>query len=187
MKMMVRAFNASLAQRHRARIVGFALGMVGLMIFSPGVWTQVPPAGVVVGSTPFESLRNAATATRNQAGVVETTAQGWARNASSPYYRNDLFLSDFRTMQLEFNALHQRFNWMGDLALQTGRPYAQNTLAELEAGLKIIAEQLGFMQQQYASGNLTQAALVRACQTCQSLMGEWQEQLRLGCSRMGLF
>jgi hypothetical protein len=89
-------------------------------------------------------------------------------------------------MQLQFNALHQRFNWMGDLALQADRPYAQNTLAELEAGLKIIAEQLAFMQQQYASGNLTQAALIRTCRTCQSLVGEWEGQLRLGCSRMGV-
>ena len=132
-------------------------------------------------------MRNAATATRSQAEAMETTAQNWARQASSAYYRNDLFLSDFRTAQLQFNALHERFNWMGDLALQMDRPYAQTTLAELEAGLRIIAELLTFLQQQYASGNLDQATLVRTCRTFQNVTGEWRGELRRGCSRMGLF
>ena len=175
------------ARRNRVRIVILSVVICGCVVLSPGVRTQTPPPGVMIGTTLSASLRNAATATRSQADVVAAAAQAWARQASSAHYRDDLFLSDFRTIQLQFQALHERFNWMGNLALQANRPYAQNTLAELEAGLNIVHEQLVFIEQQYVAGNLDQATLVRTCKTFQELIGEWDNELRRGCSRMGVF
>ena len=150
-------------------------------------WTQVPPAGVSVGQTPDASLRNAAAATKDQAMAVQSTAQNWARRASSENYRIENFQADLRTLQLEFLGLRERFNWMESLALRSNRPYAENALAELGAGLNIIEEQFAFLNQQFSAGNLDRATLVRTCRTLQDVTGEWEQELHRSSSRMGLF
>ena len=153
---------------------------------TPGVWTQVPPDGVVVGPTMVASLRNAGAATRDQALIVRSTANRWARQANSVNYRVDLLLSDFHSMLLQYQMLRERFNWMASLALQANRPYAGNALAELDAGLNIIEEMMLFLDQQIGAGILDRATLVRTCLTFEDVMRQWEQELRRSCSRMGI-
>jgi hypothetical protein len=169
-----------------ARIRLFAMAILAFVAITPGVWTQVPPPGVLVGPTPAESLRNAVVATQDQAAVVESTAHTWARHASSGNYRAEHLGPDFATMRLQFQVLRERFNWMAYLALQSNRPYVNNAMAELNAGLNIISELLFFLDQQFAAGTLDHATIVRTCRAFEDAMREWEHELRRGSSLMGI-
>jgi hypothetical protein len=92
---------------------------------------------------------------------------------------------DYRTMQFQFERLRQRFNWMGNLALQMDLPYARNALAELDSGLTIISELFIFIDNQHATGTLDRATLVRTCRAFENSLELWEDELRKACSRMG--
>jgi hypothetical protein len=151
-----------------------------------GTPAQMPPAGVALGSNPQQSLGYAAKATRQQASMLRQTADVWARNASSRNYRNDQFTMDFRTMQLQMLTLRERFNWMAAWVIETKKPYANNALSELDAGLNLIGELLVFLDQQFSAGQLDQATLVRTARAFDDAMGEWEAELKKSCSRMGV-
>ena len=172
---------------HRARCVWFGTAILAFfLITTSSVWTQVAPPGVLVGPTLAASLRNAAVATRDQAVAVQNTANNWARRASSAHYRAENLEADLRTTYLQFHGLRERFNWMGSLALEANRPYANNALAELDAGLKIIEELLIFLNQQFTAGNLDRATFVRTCGTLADVVRQWDQEFRRSSSRMGL-
>jgi hypothetical protein len=152
----------------------------------PGAFTQVPPAGVLVGPTPMASLRNAAAATRDQASMTRQAANAWMRNANSVNYRIDLFQSDLHTMQLQLLVLRERFDWMAYLALQLNRPNAANALAELDAGLNLIGELPLFLDEQFRAGVLDRPTLVRTCRAFENAMREWELELRKSNSRLGV-
>ena len=170
----------------RARSVWFLATFLAFFTIAPGGWTQAPPPGVLVGPTLAASARNAAAATRDQAGVVAVTANTCARNASSPNYRVDQFMADFHTMQLQFQMLRERFNWLSYLAVQLNRPQANNALAELDAGLNIISELFVFLDQRFTAGTLDRATHVRVCRTLEDVMREWERELRKSNSRIGV-
>ena len=160
--------------------------LIALLVLAPRVWAQGPPPGVPVGSTPASTLHYAYVATRDQANGATRTANWWAHQAEDRNYRHDQLQSDYRTMRLHFDALRERFNWMGYLALQMNRPYAANLIAELDAGLNIISELFVFLDQQYAAGMLDRATLVRTCHAFETAMREWESQLRKSSLRMGM-
>ena len=62
---------------------------IAVCVFAAGTFAQMPPPGVLVGPTVTASLRNAADATREQATIVRTTANTWARRANVVNYRGD--------------------------------------------------------------------------------------------------
>jgi len=159
--------------------------LIALLVLAPCVWTQMRPPCVPVGSTLALTLHYASVATRDQANVVTRTANRWSRQADNRKYRLDQLQIDYRTMRLHLDALRERFNWMGYLALQMNRPYAANSMAELDAGLNIISELFVFLDQQYVAGTLDRATLVRTCQAFETAMREWESQLRKSSMRMG--
>lgn len=164
--------------------------LVGVMAFfavTPTATTQVPPAGVLVGPTIINSLHNAGVATREQALAMAITANTFARRASHANYRLDQFVGDFNTLKLQSQALRDRFNWMAYLSLQSKRSQANNTLAELDAGLNIISELLTFLDQQFTAGTLDVATHVRTCRTLEEVMRAWERELRKNSARLGFF
>ena len=87
-----------LEKQQRAPFVRRAfLATVALLLIAPGAWTQYPwpspPA--VTGSTLGTNLRNAAAATRMNAGLVRQVAQDWGRRAGWPSYREENFRLDY--------------------------------------------------------------------------------------------
>lgn len=186
MRMTFRHSKRRLAKESRARLLWIFATVITLFTIAPGARTQVPPPGVLVGPTLAASVRNAAAATRDQAGVVAITASTCARNASSANYRIDQFMADFHTMQLQFQALQERFNWLSYLAVQLNRPQAHNALAELGAGLNIISELFAFLDQRFTAGTLDRATHARICRTLEDVMRDWERELRKGVSRMGV-
>ena len=89
-------------------------------------------------------------------------------------------------MFLQYHGLRERFNWMGSLALEANRPYANNALAELDAGLNIIEELLVFLDQQFRAGGLDHATLARTCGTLADVVRQWEQEFKRSTSRMGI-
>jgi hypothetical protein len=101
-------------------------------------------------------------------------------------YRTEQFQADFTNMQLQYQALRQQFNGLASLALQLGTPRANNSVAELDAGLNIIAELLTFLQGQFNANTLDQRTIVRTCRALEDAMREWDRELKKSSSRIGL-
>ena len=158
--------------------------ILSFFTITPGLPAQAPPPGVLVGPNLNASIHHAAAATEIQAKAVADTARAWARRADSTFYRADNFQSDLGLIQVQFSGLRARFNWMGYLVLQTGRPYGANVTAELDAGLVLILEPLVFLENQYAAGVLDRAAIVRACRLVDEAMREWEYTLRRNAPRL---
>ena len=175
----------------RLRFKSLSLSGALLAFFSltPGALTQLlgppqPPA--LVGPTLGASLRNAAAATQAQSAMVRKGANDWGRRASSGSYNAAQFQQDFATAQFQFRMLREQFNGLGSLALQLGRPNANNAVAELDAGLNIITELFTFLQNQFNAGTLDHQTIVRTCRALEDAMREWERELKKNSSRIGL-
>ena len=177
----------------RSALPGFSIALVLLCLVPPPphAWTQyvqypgaAPPA--LTGSTLGQNLRNAAAATHSQAAVVQSAADNWRLRAGSAGYTDAQFQQDFMNIQWQFQQLRTQFNWLGELALQLGRPRADNAAAELDAGLNIIAELFVFLDQQFATGTLDHNTVVRTAGVFQDAIREWDNELRKNSSRLGL-
>ena len=175
-----------LRRTRRTLLAAIVLALLGV---TPGARTQYlgppqPPA--LVGPTLGASLRNAAAATHAQAGMVRKGANDWGRRASSGSYNAAQFQQDFATAQFQFRMLREQFNGLGSLALQLGRPNANNAVAELDAGLNIITELFTFLQNQFNAGTLDHQTIVRTCRALEDAMREWERELKKNSSRIGL-
>ncbi|MCI0748010.1 MAG: hypothetical protein L0Y58_21595 [Verrucomicrobia subdivision 3 bacterium] len=157
-----------------------------LVVPPPDARTQFPSPPALTGSTLGTNLRNAAAATHTQATVLRTALDNWSRRANSGTYTGDDFQRDFVNVQSQFQALRNQFDWLGQLALQLGRPRADNAVAELDAGLNIIAELFIFLDQQFAAGTLDRATILRTARVFQKAVQEWERELRKNTSRLGL-
>lgn len=161
-----------------------------LLTMTPGARPQYPmppqPPPALTGSTLGTNLRNAASAVETQAAIVRKTANDWGRRANSGSYDGAYFQQDLGTLQIQFQVLHEQFNWLGTLALQLGRPRANNSVAELGAGLNIIAELFTFLGSQFQAGTLDRQTIVRTCRAFEDALREWERELRKNSSRLGL-
>jgi hypothetical protein len=164
-----------------------AIMMLLFLAATPGGWTQfpIPQQTALTGSTPGATLRNAAVATQNQADLIRKFANDWGRRANSASYNADFLQQDFAIMQSHFQGLRTQFNWLGNQALQLGRSRADNAVAELDAGLNIIAELFTFLNSQYSAGTLDRRTIVRTCRSFEEAMGEWQREFKKNSSRLG--
>jgi hypothetical protein len=158
--------------------------LVALLTPEPHGRAQNP--GALAGSTLGQNLRNAAAATRNQAATLVSATDNWRRRADSVNYTDAQFQQDMAIIQSHFQQLRVQFNWLGQLALQLGRPNADNAVAELDAGLNIIAEPLLFLGHQYAAGTLDRATVARMARVFQSAIQEWEQELKKDSSRLGV-
>jgi hypothetical protein len=139
----------------------------------------------VVGPTPGATLRNATTATLTQAGIVRNSANAW-RNRASGTYGADQFRQDYVNVQFQFATLRQQFNGAGTLALQLGNDRANNAVAELDAGLNVIAELFTFLEGQFNAGTLDRQTIVRTCRALEDSLRVWERELKKNSSRLGL-
>jgi hypothetical protein len=166
--------------------------LAAILVFfatAPGARTQylgAPQPPALVGPTLGASLRNAAAATHAQAGLVRKGANDWGRRASTSAYSAAQFQQDYATAQFQFQMLREQFNGLGSLALQLGRPRANNAVAELDAGLNIIAELFTFLADQFNAGTLDHKTIVRTCRALEDAMREWERELKKNSSRIGL-
>ena len=147
-------------------------------------WTPPPPTALT-GPTLGASLRNATAATLSQADNVTRMADDWARRASSGGYTADQFQRDLGTLQLQSQMLRDQFTGLASLAFQLGSPRADNAVAELDAGLNIIAELSDFLVSQFQAGSLDRQTISRTCHAFAAAMEEWQRELRKNSSRLG--
>jgi len=153
----------------------------------PTGWTQypgVPPP--LAGSTLGQNLRNAAAAVQTQVTALRNAADNWTRRAQSANYGDADLRRDYDNVLWQFQNLRNQFNYLGQLALQLGRPRADNAVAELEAGLNIISELFVFLQEQYAAGTLDRATVERTARLFQRAIREWELELRRNTSRLGI-
>lgn len=162
--------------------------ILGFLAVVPGARTQYlgppqPPA--LAGSTLGASMRNAAAATHAQAEIVRKGANDWGRRANSASY-GAYFQQDFQTFQFQFQLLREQFNGLGALAFQLGRPRASNAVAELDAGLNIIAELFTFLGGQFNAGTLDRQTIVRTCRAFEDAVREWDREFKKSSSRIGL-
>ena len=146
--------------------------------------TQDTPA--LTGSTLGTNLRNAAGATLTQLNVLLGASDNFRRRAGSANYNQDQFRHDFGHVQSQFQTLRTQFNWVAELALQLGRARANNAVAELDAGLEIIGEPLGFLHEQFTAGTLDRTTIVRTVGVFQKALGEWEREFRKNTSRLQL-
>ena len=188
---MIRIAPRSVHRTPAARRDRFCLWFLCWLLFfgvTPG-WTQYPwtppPSGALTGPTLGASLRNAAAATLAQADNVKRMAEDWARRAGSASYGGDQFQRDWGTLSFQFQMLRDQFNGLGSLALQLGNPRANNAVAELDAGLNIIAELSDFLAGQFQAGSLDRQTIIRTCNAFADAMEEWQRELRKNSSRLG--
>ena len=183
--------SRSSVMRSALRVFSIVLLLLCLVPPPPQAWTQyvqypgaAPPA--LTGSTLGQNLRNAAAATHSQAAVVQTAADNWRRRAESAGYTDAQFQQDFMNIQWQFQQLRNQFNWLGELALQLGRPRADNAVAELDAGLNIITELFIFLDEQFSAGALDHVTVVRTARVFQDAVREWDNELQKNSSRLGL-
>jgi hypothetical protein len=167
------------------------MALLSLLVFPPFVRAQypvpvapLPPAAT--GSTLGANLRNAAAATQTQATVVRRAVDDWGRRAGSAAYGGGTFQQDLFNTQLQFQKLRDQFLWLAHLASQLGNPRANNAVAELDAGLNIIAELFVLLQNQAAAGTLDRATVKRTCRAFEDALREWERELRRNTSRLGL-
>jgi hypothetical protein len=157
------------------------------LVLSLDAWTQYPtPPPPMTGPTVGASLRNAATATQTQAALVRKAAYDWGRRAVWSTYQVQQFQNDFNNMQLQFQSLRTQFNWVASYAAQTGRPQASNAVAELDAGLNVIAELFTFLQGQFNAGTLDRNTIVRTCRAFEEAMRQWERELKKNDARLSL-
>jgi hypothetical protein len=180
----------SVALLRRRRLLHAFCWLLFLVVM-PGGWTQYPfppppQPGALVGPTLGASLRNAAASTQTQADFVRKGASDWGRRAAWSNYRVENFQQDYANMQGQFAGLRNQFNWMGNLALQLGRPRADNAVTELDAGLNIIAELFTFLESEFNAGTLDRKTIVRTCRTFEDAMRAWQRELQKSNSWIGL-
>ena len=176
----------SVSRNNRRGLSALVL-MALLLAPKPDGWTQYPGVSPpLAGSTLGENLRNAAVATRNQLNVLRNVTDNWCRRAQSVGYGDAEFRQDYDNVLFQYQNLRTQFNYMGQLALQLGRPRADNAVAELDAGLNIIAELFIFLQEQYGAGALDRATVLRTARLFQRAIREWESELRKNTSRLGI-
>ena len=163
-----------------------ALLLLSLLAPRPNAWTQYPGTPALEGATLGANLRNAAAATQAQLNALRTATVSWCLQTDSAGYTADHFQRDFANIQSHFQGLRTQFNWLGQLARQLGRPRADNAVAELDAGLNIIAELFTFLDEQSAAGNVDRVTIARTARSFQGAMREWEREFRKNSSRLGL-
>ena len=153
-------------------------------LHAPQTFGQLQPP--LVGSTPGQSLRNAAALTYNESAQMRMFVDHWSGRARSGIYTDTNLRHDYANALGRFATLQTQFNYVAELALQLGRPRADNAVAELDAGLAKIFELFEFLRDKYDAGTLDRANLLRTTAALQEVLREWERELRRNGSRLGV-
>lgn len=171
----------------------FLFGIIGSwLVVTPcanaqlvGGWPSGTPAPFVQGPTVKDTLRNAVQAASDQARLTAQTANEMARRARSPGYQTQNFVADYQNLEIQFQNLRSIISQVVSIVPQIQSARAANAVAELDAGLNIIAEGFTPMQQEYQAGTLSRDTIVRCCRVLNEAILEWQKELKKDSRRLG--
>jgi hypothetical protein len=153
-------------------------------LHAPQTFGQLQPP--LAGSTPGQSLRNAATLTLSQSAALRSFIENWRGRARAGIYTDANFRHDYATALGRLAALRTQFSYAAELAMQLGRPGADDAVADLDAGLGSILELFAFLQEQYNAGTLDRVSLLRTTAALQKALRVWEYELRRDGSRLGV-
>jgi len=174
-----------------SRTIFILSGIVAIcVIVMPFAVAQLTPLGAptsfVQGPTVRDTLRNAVQAASDQSRLTAQTAVEMGRRARSAGYQTQNFAADYQNLQFQFQNLRAVFSQVVGLVPQIQSPSASNSAAELDAGLNIIAEVFGPVEQDYQAGTLSRDAIVRMCEVLDEALQEWQKELKKDSRRLGV-
>jgi hypothetical protein len=150
----------------------------------PGYPIGAPPVFVQGASTPA-TLRNAVQDTSDQARWTMRAAADMGRRAYTASFQLQNVLADFQNLQGEFQNLRGSFNLAAQIASGLQSTRAANAAAELDAGLNIISEAFGPVQQEIQTGSVNRDTVASMCRVLQEALQLWQAELKRKSSRLG--
>jgi hypothetical protein len=163
---------------------------LGLLCFStqaqmPG-WQTGGPTPFLQGPTLGATLRNASRAVNDQLRIVRRSASDVGRKAHNPNYGTQGFYADYEGLKFQFQGLRSTFGLMSNLALQAQQPRTSNAVAELDAGLGIIAEAFNPVEQELQAGMVNRDTVVTMCRILEDALNVWEREFKKNSSRLNL-
>jgi hypothetical protein len=149
-----------------------------------GQGAGAPPL-FVQGPTVSATVRNGIEAASDQARLTAKTASDMGARARSTGYQLQNLEADYHNLQLQFQNLRAVMQALTGVASQGQSARAANAAAELEAGLNIIAEAFGPVQQEIQARTVNRDTVVRMCQVLSEALKEWNKELQSDNSRLG--
>ena len=126
----------------------------------------------------LDTVRQAVETTQNQTKYVRADARTLGRRISDEQYTPEAFMVDYRSLQMQFQKLAGTFDWLAKLVSQFEHPSVANAVAEMDAGLKIIAEAFLPVQQEIDAGTIERTTIAQMTRILDSAIGEWASELK---------
>jgi len=144
---------------------------------------HLPTGGLAQSDDPtrdprLDTIRQAVETTQNQVKYVRADARTLARRISDEQYTPEAFMVDFRSLQMQFQKLVGTYDWLAKLVSQFDHPSVANAVAEMDAGLKIIAESFVPVQQEIDAGTIERTTIGQMARILDSAIGEWSSELK---------
>lgn len=149
-------------------------------------WNAAPPLPFLQGPDLASTLRNGVQMASDLSRFTAQTATDVGRRARSPGYLMQNLAADYQNLLFQFQNLQNTFRAVAGVARQLQSARAANAAAELEAGLNIISEAFGPVQQELQAGKGNRDTVVRMCQVLNEALLEWQKELKKCSSRLGV-
>jgi hypothetical protein len=146
-------------------------------------WQGASP--FVQGPTTAATIRNAVQAASDQARLTAKTAADMGARARGVEYRMQNFEADYHNLQVQFHSLSSIMNALVGSVGQGNSPRAENAVAELAAGLNIIAEAFVPVEREFRAEHMNRETIVAMCQVLDESLREWDKELRKNSTRLG--
>ena len=142
-----------------------------------------PPAGMAQSDDPtvdprLARIRQAVETTHNHTKYVRADARALGRRIADEQYTPEAFMVDYANLQLQFQKLVGTFDLLAKLVSHIDHPSVANAVAEMDAGLKIIAEAFIPVQQQIDSGPIDRTTIAQMARILDAALGEWDSELK---------
>lgn len=134
------------------------------------VWPWAPPPGIAAPATPA-AQRNAMNQVRTQVGWVQNAT----RTATSYSNGVDMLFQQFQYLRGAYGGFVSTLN-------PRQQSSGANDLAELSAGLNIIAEAFANYQDDVAGGRAINAAMSDLCRAVQEATRVWLQEFNRDCN-----
>jgi hypothetical protein len=148
-------------------------------------WGGGPPLPFLQGPDLGSTLRNGAQMASDQSRFTAQFAKDMGQRARSPGYLMQNLVNDYQNLLFQFQNLQNTFRALAGVASQLQSARAANAAAELEAGLNIISEAFGPVQQEMQAGSDDRDTVIRMCSVLNEALLEWQKELKRCSSRLG--
>jgi hypothetical protein len=174
MKNLYLSLSRTFSKLGRFRIVGALLCLFVVYVPSSVVAQTDDPTV----DPRLDAIRQAVETTHNHTKYVRADARTLGRRITDEQYTPEAFMVDYRELQVQFQKLTGTFDWLAKLVSQIDHPSVKNAVAEMDAGLKIIAEAFVPVQEQIDSGTIERATIEQMTRILDSAIGEWDSELK---------